>query len=82
MEWKIKKRNYITIWVYGIVEKEIMKNSTIFKREILYCEWCDSEVYTCSDCGEYFKENDQVFCSDGKHVCFDCVGKPKAGKQI
>ena len=39
----------------------------------LQCFECDSVVYSCDDCQEYFEPEQEIYCIDSSHVCCDCA---------
>ena len=44
------------------------------QKTILVCSDCESVIYTCDGCNEYFKPNDTIHCKDNDHYCY-CCGK-------
>lgn len=39
----------------------------------LYCGDCKEEVTTCDECGEEFKEGEEILCHSFDHIHKDCV---------
>jgi len=40
----------------------------------LECSDCESNVYTCDGCFDYFRSGSPIECKDGKHYCSGCGG--------
>ena len=54
----------------------------VMSKAQLLCVGCESEIYKCDDCNEYFHVRQTILCTgDGEHVCMDCSSarekKPK-----
>lgn len=48
--------------------------ATVREVRRLVCNACDTEVYKCSLCGEYFEKDQKIQCSDisDRHKCMEC----------
>ena len=49
-----------------------MKKSAVEQSEVIICEECEVEIYTCDDCKDYFSPGEICWCDDGKHYCDTC----------
>jgi len=48
--------------------------SYVYKTEVFKCNNCESEIYQCDLCKEYFRLGNEIFCLRGgtKHICDWC----------
>jgi hypothetical protein len=51
--------------------------SYVFKSEVFKCNNCETEIYQCDLCKEYFRLGNDVFClrEGTKHICEYCFSQ-------
>lgn len=57
--------------------KTKLTETEVVHKEVVYCNQCDMEIYTCDKCKDYFMAGDIIFCKIGEHFCSECVDEHK-----
>lgn len=58
-----------------------MEEARVVPSNKVCCDECDNEIEKCEQCGDYFEDQEPIFC-DGDHICAksSCVEKQERMK--